>query len=142
MKTFPRKIQALQPGDLVDIDSCQQLRERFALSSIFLAHPFAAVQSVHQESSSRVVVIYQNLGRFDYEPDAEVLVDVSRLMGAGYKVHFGGADEDPSLAGRWWWTLHKDGWIDVATSDGEFSSEAEAWADASKDMEQAEDHTV
>ena len=50
----------------------------------------------------------------------------------GYRVHEGLDKEDPSLCGKFWWSLCINGMGDPEVSFGEFDSASEAWEDAWK----------
>lgn len=52
-----------------------------------------------------------------------------RLKATGFEVHNGDSD-DGDLAGRWWWTLSRDGWSAVEAQPDESANECEAWLSA------------
>lgn len=54
--------------------------------------------------------------------------NVAAAEAYGYAVHQG-TKADGALAGRWWWTLSKDGWSAVECGP-DFATEGEAWDDA------------
>lgn len=51
------------------------------------------------------------------------------LKKAGFQVHFGDK-EDAELAGRWWWTLCRDGWSAIEAQPDDSATEADAWLSA------------
>ncbi|KVV07447.1 hypothetical protein [Burkholderia ubonensis] len=65
----------------------------------------------------------------DRNQDAMRSHDISEAKAAGFKVEFGGPEAD-DLRGRWWWTLIQPGWSGIEASEGDFNTEAAAWADA------------
>lgn len=57
--------------------------------------------------------------------------DVVRAKAFGFAVKRGGADcLKEALRGRWWWTLTQPGSSGAEASEGGFSTERKAWADA------------
>lgn len=54
------------------------------------------------------------------------------LHDAGYRVHFGGPD-DEEYAGLYWWSWTQDGIMDISVGNEEFATEEEAWKDAASD---------
>jgi len=62
-------------------------------------------------------------------PQAGSTVMSQALKGIGFQVHHG-AIEDGELAGRWWWTLSRDGWSECETQEDDSATEAEAWSSA------------
>lgn len=55
---------------------------------------------------------------------------------AGFKVHLGTQVDAPELQGRWWWTLSQPGWLECETSQGDFCTAGQAWADAIRRLDQ------
>lgn len=54
---------------------------------------------------------------------------IARLQALGFRVECGDPD-DGTLAGRWWWTLCRDGWSGIETQQDESASADEAWLSA------------
>lgn len=52
-----------------------------------------------------------------------------RLKTAGFEVHCGGESDD-WLAGRWWWTLCRDGWSGIEAQPDDSATEGDAWLSA------------
>jgi hypothetical protein len=85
-----------------------------------LQHPTAArALEPHAEAS-------QSLASAPATPE-----EIQAARDYGYRVHTARGDEfDSDLAGRWWWTLTKPGWVDIVTDPDDHASEADAWAAA------------
>lgn len=64
--------------------------------------------------------------------------EIAAAKAAGFDVHTGDGS-DPTLQGKWWWSLHQDGWSGVETSDREFDTETAAWADAVEHLDRDEE---
>ncbi|MGF6604609.1 coenzyme F420-reducing hydrogenase beta subunit [Paraburkholderia sp. GAS448] len=57
--------------------------------------------------------------------------DMADAKAAGFVVELGAADcPEENLRGRWWWTLTQPRWSGIEASEGDFDTEAAAWADA------------
>lgn len=50
-----------------------------------------------------------------------------------YSFHRGGP-ADGELAGRWWWTLYLQGWMEAESSCADFDTEQEARDDAERHL--------
>ncbi|VWC79201.1 hypothetical protein BLA39750_01071 [Burkholderia lata] len=57
--------------------------------------------------------------------------EVEGAKAAGFRIEFCPPDiVDEQLRGRYWWTITQPRWSGIESSEGDFSTEQEAWADA------------
>ncbi|BBA45478.1 TPA: hypothetical protein ACK3Q6_007017 [Burkholderia cepacia] len=62
--------------------------------------------------------------------------EVEAAKAAGFRIEFCPPDVvDELLRGRYWWTVTQPHWSGIESSEGDFSTEQEAWADAVRTLQ-------